>query len=70
MNHSIFLSLLGRQKPDSELLPGENAEPTMGMLSEEQPIFKRKLGKTPVLATDYLNGLLNPFMRLWIMCMA
>lgn len=53
----------GIQKPDSELLPGETAEPTMDMLSEEQPIFKRRLGKTPVLAMDYLNGLLNPFMR-------
>ncbi|MGX8714304.1 MAG: hypothetical protein ACSW8A_00950, partial [Lachnospiraceae bacterium] len=28
------------QKPDSGLLPGETTEPTMAMLSEEQPIYK------------------------------
>ena len=50
-------------KPDSDLLPGETAEPTMEMLSEEAPIIKRKLGKTPILAMDYLNGLMNPFKR-------
>ncbi len=53
----------GIQKPDSELLPGETAEPAMEMLSEERPIFERKNEKSPVLAMDYLNGLVNPFKR-------
>ena len=50
-------------KPDSEVLPGETAEPTMEMLSEEEPIIKRKIKKSPILALDYLNGLINPFKR-------
>ena len=50
-------------KPDSEVLPGETTEPTMEMLSEEEPIIKRKIKKSPILALDYLNGLINPFKR-------
>ena len=53
----------GIQKPDSGLLPGEAAEPTIEMLSKEPPVFKRKAEKAPVPAMDYLNGLINPFMR-------
>ena len=53
----------GIQKPDSELLPGETTEPTMEMLSDQPPIYKRKIEKAPVLGMDYLNGLANPFMR-------
>lgn len=53
----------GIQKPDSEPRPGETAEPAMEMLSEEQPIFKRKPEKIPMLGADYMNGLMNPFMR-------
>ena len=51
------------RKPDSELLPGETAEPTMEMLTEEAPIIRRKIQKAPVLSMDYLNGLFNPFRR-------
>lgn len=53
----------GIRKADSELLPGETAEPTMEMLCEEPPVFKRKIEKSPTLGMDYLNGLFNPFMR-------
>ena len=53
----------GIWKPDDELLPGETAEPTMEMLSKEPPILKRKIEKAPILALDYLNGLMNPFKR-------
>lgn len=53
----------GIRKPDSELLPGETAEPTMEMLCEDPPIFRRKAEKAPLLAIDYINGLINPFMR-------
>ncbi|MCR5794640.1 MAG: hypothetical protein K6G61_04760 [Solobacterium sp.] len=53
----------GIRKPDSALLPTETAEPSMGMLTEEEPVFRRKDGKSPILAADYLNGLMNPFMR-------
>ena len=53
----------GIRKPDSGLLPGEAAEPTREMLSDKEPIFKRKAEKSPILAMDYLNGLMNPFMR-------
>ena len=53
----------GIRKPDSELLPGETAEPTMEMLTEEQPIFEKKSEKSPILVMDYLNGLFNPLKR-------
>ena len=51
------------QKPDSELLPGETAEPTMEMLSKEKPMSQIKHKKAPILVMDYLNGLMNPFKR-------
>lgn len=50
-------------KPDSDLLPGETQEPSMDMLTAEEPIYKRKRQKAPVLGMDYLNGLSNPFKR-------
>ena len=53
----------GIRKPDSGLLPGETAEPAMTMLSTEKPVSRRKPEKSPLLAMDYLNGLINPFMR-------
>ena len=43
------------RKPDSDLLPGETAEPTMDMLTTEEPIHKRKTQKAPVLGMDYLR---------------
>lgn len=51
------------RKPDSRLLPGETAEPSMEMLSKEKPITLSRFEKPPVLGMDYLNGLANPFMR-------
>ena len=53
----------GIWKVGSDLLPGETAEPTMEMLSKEPPIYDRKVEKAPILAMDYLNGLMNPFKR-------
>ena len=53
----------GIRKPDSELLPGETAEPALEMLSKERPVFEKKFEKPPVLGMDYLNGLMNPFKR-------
>ncbi len=51
------------RKPGSELLPGETAEPTLDMLSAEEPIFCYQSKKPHVLIADYLNGMFNPFKR-------
>ena len=51
----------GIRKPDSELLPGETAEPTMENLSSDKPIFEYKSKDPTILGLDYLNGLANPF---------
>ena len=51
------------RKTDSNLLPGETLEPTIDMLTREEPIYKRNTQKAPVLGLDYLNGLFNPFKR-------
>jgi hypothetical protein len=51
------------RKPDSDLLPGETAEPTMDMLTTEEPIHKRKTQKAPVLGMDYLRSVFIPISR-------
>ena len=51
------------RKPDSDFLPGETKEPTMDMLTTEEPIYKRKTQKAPVLGMDYLKGLFIPIKR-------
>ncbi|MBQ1489309.1 MAG: hypothetical protein IIZ41_11215 [Lachnospiraceae bacterium] len=53
----------GIRKPDSELLEGEDTEPTLDMLSDEEPIFEYKSKKPVIMTMDYLNGMYNPFMR-------
>ena len=53
----------GIRKPDSELLPGEDTEPSVSMLLNDEPIYKYKNKKPTIMAFDYLNGLYNPFMR-------
>ena len=51
------------RKPDSDLLPGEADEPSMDMLTAEEPIYKRKIKKAPVLGLDYLKGVFIPIKR-------
>ena len=51
------------RKADSALLPGETDEPTMDMLTTEEPISKRKIRKAPVLGMDYLKGVFVPVKR-------
>ena len=51
------------RKPDSDLLPGETDEPDMDMLTAEEPIYKRKIKKAPVLGLDYLKGVFIPIKR-------
>ncbi len=51
------------RKVDSALLPGETDEPTMDMLTTEEPIYKRKIQKAPVLGMDYLKGVFVPIKR-------
>ena len=51
------------RKPDSDLLPGETDEPAMDMLTSEEPIYKRKIKKAPVLGLDYLKGVFIPIKR-------
>ena len=51
------------RKPDSDLLPGETDEPSMDMLTAEEPIYKRKPQKAPVLGLDYLKGVFIPIKR-------
>lgn len=51
------------RKPDSDLLPGETDEPEMDMLTDEEPIYKRKIKKAPVLGLDYLKGVFIPIKR-------
>ncbi len=53
----------GIRKPDSELLPGETAEPTVEMFSDQPPIYTYKNDNPVKLAGDYLNGMFNPFRR-------
>lgn len=53
----------GIRKPDSNLLPGEDTEPSLSMLSDDEPIYKYKSKKPVILALDYLNGMFNPFTR-------
>lgn len=51
------------RKPDSELLIGEDSEPSLSMLLDEKVIYKYKSKKPVIMAFDYLNGLYNPFVR-------
>jgi len=51
------------RKPDSDLIPGETDEPEMDMLTAEEPIYKRKIKKAPVLGLDYLKGVFMPIKR-------
>ena len=51
------------RKPESDLLPGEADEPTLEMLTDEEPIYQYKSKKPVVMALDYMNGMYNPFMR-------
>ena len=51
------------RKPNSDLLPSETTEPTMDMLTTEEPIYKRKITKAPVLIFDYLKGVFIPIKR-------
>ena len=53
----------GIRKPDSPLLDGEDTEPSLDFLSEEEPIFTYKSKGPVVLLKDYLNGMINPFKR-------
>ena len=51
------------RKADSDLLPGETDEPSMYMLTTEEPISKRQIKKAPVLRLDYLKGVFIPVKR-------
>ncbi|MBR4580060.1 MAG: hypothetical protein IKO32_02380 [Lachnospiraceae bacterium] len=51
------------RKPDSDLFPGEDTEPSVKLLSNEEPIYTYKSKKPVVLVKDYLNGMYNPFKR-------
>ncbi len=51
------------RKVGSDFLPGEADEPTMDMLTTEEPIYNRKIKKAPVLGFDYLKGVFIPIKR-------
>jgi len=51
------------RKVDSGLLPGETDEPSIDMLTDEEPISKRKIQKAPVLIADYIKGVFVPIKR-------
>lgn len=51
------------RKPGESFLDGEIEEPTLAMLSDEEPIYKSKSKKPVMMLWDYINGLFNPFMR-------
>jgi len=53
----------GIRKPDSPLLEGEDAEPSLDILPDEKPIYEYKSKKPVVMLMDYLNGMYNPFKR-------
>ena len=53
----------GIRKPDSKLLEGEDTEPSLQMLTDEEPIYEYRSKKPVIMAMDYLNGLYNPFKR-------
>ncbi len=61
--HGILPNAPGIRKPDSPLLDGEDAEPTLDMLPDEEPIYEYKSKKPVVMLKDYLNGMYNPFKR-------
>ena len=51
------------RKADSDFLPGETEEPAMDLLTTDEPIYKRKSIKAPVLGMDYLKGVFIPIKR-------
>ena len=51
------------RKADSALLPGETDEPSIDMLTDEEPISRRKTKKAPVLIADYIKGVFVPIKR-------
>ena len=53
----------GIRKPDNDLLPGEADEPSLDMLSDEEPIYQYKSKQPVQMLMDYLNGMFNPFKR-------
>lgn len=53
----------GIRKVGSPLLEGEDAEPSIDLLSDEKPIYEHKSKKPVIMAMDYLNGMYNPFLR-------
>ncbi|MBR1796986.1 MAG: hypothetical protein IJ757_03100 [Clostridiales bacterium] len=53
----------GIRKPGSELLEGEDTEPTYEFLTDEKPIYEYKSKKPVIMMMDYLNGMFNPFKR-------
>ncbi len=61
--YDVLPNAPGIRKPDSPLLEGECAEPTIDMLSDEAPIYEYKSKQPVVMMIDYLNGMYNPFKR-------
>lgn len=53
----------GIRKPGSPLLEGEDTEPGLEMLTDEEPIYEYRSKKPVVMTMDYLNGMYNPFKR-------
>ncbi len=53
----------GIRKPGSPLLEGEDTEPCLEMLTDEEPIYEYRSKKPVIMAMDYLNGMYNPFKR-------
>ena len=51
------------RKPDSELLEGEDTQPSLDMLSSEEPSYRYESKKPVIMVGDYLNGMYNPFKR-------
>ncbi|MBP9996786.1 MAG: hypothetical protein KBT19_05855 [Lachnospiraceae bacterium] len=51
------------RKPDSELLPGENTEPTLELAQDAIELSRDKCRNAFVPIKDYLSSALNPFKR-------
>ena len=50
------------RKPDSPLLEGETAEPTLEMTQDSERFDLQRFKGGKILALDYVNGLINPFL--------
>ena len=53
----------GIRKPGDKLLEGEDVEPALDMLPDDGPLFEPESKNPFMMYGDYINGMINPFVR-------